>query len=133
MYQKKKMFVYALTFLLGLGIVAACVFTEDHSYWAGFGGGLAGVGGLRLYYGLKYRRNQEFARKTDEAYQDERNLFLYDKARSVTFVVTAALLGAAVPVLQILHREAYASVCAWIVCGMALIYCAAYWLLSKKY
>lgn len=133
MYQKKKMILYALIFLLGLGIVVACVAMDDHSYWGGFGGGLAGVGGMRLYLGMKYRKNPEFAEKTDLAYEDERNLFLYDKARSVTFVITAALLGLAVPVLSILHMEAYASLCAVIVCGMALIYCAAYWILNRKY
>ncbi|MDO5401064.1 MAG: hypothetical protein Q4F17_08805 [Eubacteriales bacterium] len=133
MYNKKKMTLYALYLVLGVGIVIASIWLDDHSFWGGFGGAIAGVGGMRLYLGLRYRKDAEFAKKTDYTYQDERMLYLADKARSVTFILSVLALALASIVLRFCQMEPQANLCAWILMGMVAVYWLAYWLLGKKY
>lgn len=133
MYNKTKMITYSLIFALGLGIVIASVWLDDHSFWGGVGGGLAGVGGMRLYLGWRYRRNPEFAKKTDNTFKDERMLYLAERARAATWSVTVFVLAVLSIVLRFCHLETYANACAWIMMAMVAVYWLAYWLLGKKY
>lgn len=133
MYQKKKMILYALILLTGFGIIAASVMLDDHSYWGGIGGGLVGVGGMKLLQGLRYRKDGDFAREVDTGTRDERNQFLYDKARSWTCSFTFLALGVACIILRLAGLAAYSNVCSFVLCAMLVIYCLCYWALRKKY
>lgn len=133
MYQKKNMFVFALLFLAGIGIVTASVFTNDQSWWGGFGGGMVGVGGMKLLQGLRYRKNEDFAREVDTGNQDERNRFLTERAKSWTCSITFLMLGISCMILRLAKLYAYSNLCAFTICGMLAVYCLAYWLLRKKY
>lgn len=133
MYQNKKMLYYALLFLLGIGTVAVSVFLNEPGYWGGIGGGMAGVGGMRLFQGIRYRKNQDYAREVDNGTRDERNLFLYDKARSWTFGITVPALALASIVLRFAQFYDYSNVCVIILCAMLVIYCVSHWILRKKY
>lgn len=132
-YQKSRMILYGIYLLAGLGIVVASIWLDDHSFWGGIGGGLMGVGGVRLFQGLRYRKEPEFAKKSDYAFQDERMQYLAQRARSATFLITVFALALVSIILRFCQLEVYANVCAWVMMAMLAIYFVTYWLLGKKY
>lgn len=133
MYSKRKMIWY--TFILVAGIVLlvlGCIGTLD-SFWSGFGGGIAAVGLVRLINGVKYRRNPSLAKQMDVSQNDERVSFIATRARAWAFYISALGLAVAVLVLEFMGQKDLAMSVSFVLCGMLVIYSAAFAILQRKY
>ena len=67
------------------------------------------------------------------AENDERNVMLWTKARSLTFSVYILLSAVAVIVLSILNMESQAKIISYCLFSLLIIYWICYFILSKKY
>jgi len=75
-YDNKKIIIYACILAIGVVIVIAACLGYVDDFWSGFGGGIAGVAIVRLILGIRYKKDPEYARKTDIANTDERMLYV---------------------------------------------------------
>ncbi len=133
MYSKRKMIWYAFILVAGIVLlVLGCIGTLD-SFWSGFGGGIAAVGLVRLINGAKYRRNPSLAKQMDISQKDERVSFIATRARAWAFYISALGSAAAVLVLKFMGREELALGISFVLCGMLVIYSAAFAILQRKY
>ena len=55
MYGNRRMIYYAVLTVAGIALAVLSAFGILDEFFAGFGGGLAAVGAIRLYLGYKYR------------------------------------------------------------------------------
>lgn len=129
----------SMTFLV-IGIIIWIIFTltNDGSYQSGLlcgmGSSLAVIGILRL---VKLRRLTASAEKTadyEAACKDERLIFLANKARSVTFVISVYVQLAVGLVAQFAFGERLlCTVLCGMVCFQCLLFTALYRFYSGKY
>ena len=61
--------------LLGCGIAGIV-----EEFWSGMGGGLLGVGLVRMIQMIRYQKNETYKEAVDTAMSDERNRFIANKA-----------------------------------------------------
>lgn len=134
-YSTGKMIIYGLYFIAGITLVilSALEIIPGDSYWAGFGGGISGVAAVRLYLGIKYRNDSEYARKIDISNSDERTVFIANKSKSWAFYATVIGEAVAGSVLFSTGYTALGQVCYYTLCGMCLVYWITYMILNKKY
>lgn len=133
MFSNKKMIYYMIMAVVGLILVfLGCLELLD-SFWSGFGGGLAGVGIVRLFGFARYRNDEDYARKKDIQQNDERNHFIANQAKLWCFYLTIIGLGIAVIVFRVLGNESYSYLCAMIECLILVVYWIAYLILRNKY
>ena len=71
--------------------------------------------------------------KIEIAEQDERNIMLYEKARSLAFAAFITMAGIAVIVLYILNQTLAGLIVAYTVCGYVLLYWICYMIVKRKY
>ena len=133
MYNKKRTAIYGLVLLIGIAVLVCAALGIIEDSWGCFGGGIIGVMAVRLYMGVRYGRDAEFAKQTDIAYKDERTIYLSNKAKSWAYYLTVVGLAAACVIFRVIRQPVYSNVCAYTVCGMSLLYWAAYMILSRKY
>ena len=83
---RKKEYYYILLAIAGAAmfIISLLKGTSD-SCWPGMGLGFVIISALRLVQIHRYRTDEGYAKKTDIENSDERNRFLAEKARSMTF------------------------------------------------
>ncbi|MCR5353904.1 MAG: hypothetical protein K6D98_06330 [Clostridiales bacterium] len=133
MYGNKRMIYYGVLTVCGIALVVISVLGITDEFWAGFGGGIAAVGALRLFLGYKYRKDEEYAKKVDVEQKDERTLFLSGKAKSFAYYLSIVGIAVTSLVLRFAGMTEAAQLCAYIMCGMLVIYLVAYVILSRKY
>ena len=83
-------------------------------------------------YGL-IMRDTEKMQKIEVAEKDERNIMLYEKARSLAFAAFITMAGIAVIVLYILNMTLAGLIVAYTVCGYVLLYWICYMIVKGKY
>ena len=103
--------VGAVLFGLGAGEVI-------DNFWSGMGGGLIGVGLVRVVRHIRYRKDAEYREKTDTEVKDERNKLIE---------------GILVVVFKLLGREDLMMMASYNVCGIVLMYWICWLVLRKKY
>ena len=71
--------------------------------------------------------------KIEIAERDERNIMLYEKARSLAFAAFITMAGIAIIVLYILDLTFAGQIVAYTVCGYVLLYFICYMIVKRKY
>ena len=118
--------VGAVLFALGAGEVI-------DNFWSGMGGGLIGVGLVRVVRHIRYRKDAEYREKTDTEVQDERNKFIANKAWAWAGYCFVLIEGILVVVFKLLGREDLMLMASYNVCGILLMYWVCWLVLRKKY
>lgn len=98
-----------------------------------FGAAILVVGIVKIIQNARVLNNPEKLQKCEIAEKDERNIMLWEKARSLAFNVYIILAGIAVIVLYILNIETAGQIVADTVCGFVAIYLICYCIVRKKY
>lgn len=122
-----------LLIVVGAGMIAWAVITDGNSTFSGFGGGLLGVGIIRLFQTIRYRRDEGYREQVDIALSDERNSYIRMKAWSWTGYLVVIGCAAATVVCMFLKLNAYMQIFSSVVCGICVIYWICYLVLSRKY
>ena len=114
--------------LLGCGI--AQILDE---FWSGMGGGLLGVGIVRMIQMIRYQKNETYKEAGDTAMSDERNRFIANKAwawAGYWYVLIGAVgtLG-----FRRVGMEELSVFCGSIICLFLVLYWVSHLWLRKKY
>lgn len=133
MYNSKRMFWYGFLVVAGISILVMSCFGLLDAFWSGFGGGIAAVGIIRLIYGVKYRKNEAYAKAVDVSQNDERNIYIVRKAAAAAFYITIIALAIIGLVLRIIGFDVYSQAACFAICGMLVIYWVSYLIINKIY
>ena len=131
MYNSKRMFWYGFLVVAGISILVMSCFDLLDNFWSGFGGGIAAVGIIRLIYGIKYRKNEAYAKAVDVSINDERNIYVVRKAKSAAFYITVIALAIIGFILKIIGFDVYSQAACFALCGMLIIYWVSYLIINK--
>ncbi|MBE6939568.1 MAG: hypothetical protein E7457_01935 [Ruminococcaceae bacterium] len=114
--------------LFGLGLVG-----ELDEFWSGMGGGLIGVGVVRLVQFFRYRKNDAYREKWETEVSDERNQFLRNKAWAWAGYLFVLISAVAIIVLRLMGQDLLSTAAGYAVCLMVVLYWGCYLVLRRKY
>ena len=130
---EKRVYISVFWVVIGLVLIACGIFDIVDSFWSGMGGALIGVGAIRIYQYIKYRKNPEYREKVEIERNDERNKFIGGRAwawAGYFFVLINAVCTIA---FKIMENDLLSQYCAYSVCGILILYWVAFLFLRKKY
>ena len=127
-----RLICHAVIGLLGIVLFILAVCAELDSFFAGLGGGLIGVCGIKIIQIVRYLRDTEYAKKIEIECRDERNIFLAQKARSSAFAVGLVINAAMSIALRIAGYNEFSTICGYIVCFFLVLYLIFYLVYGKK-
>ena len=70
---EKRFYLNIVYVVIGVALLACGIFEIVDSFWSGMGGALIGVGAIRIYQYIKFRKNPEYREKIEIEANDERN------------------------------------------------------------
>lgn len=133
MYYEKRIWVYVLELLLGVGLIVAVKLTAIDSIWGGMGGGLIAVGALRLVQCLRLRKDGAYREQVETEANDERNAFLRARAWAWAGYAFVMICAAVTVVLMAMGKAPYYSITSGAMALLVLLYWVSYLILQRKY
>lgn len=125
--------IYGLYILLGATLMALGVGEVVDAFWSGMGGGLLGVGIVRLIQLYCLKRDDAYREKMETEAKDERNAFIRNKAWAWAGYLFILIAAVAVIVLQVMGQEQLSMLASGALCLMLVLYWVAYLILRRKY
>lgn len=130
---EKKIFLDIVYIILGAVLLGCGIAEIVDSFWSGMGGALIGIGVIRIFQFVKFRKNPEYREKIEIEANDERNKFISARAwawAGYAFVMLSALgtIG-----FKIAGNDLLSQFCAYAVCLVIILYWISYMLLRRKY
>lgn len=98
-----------------------------------FGAAFAVCGIARIIQYIRIISNDDKTKQREIAEKDERNIMIWEKARSLTFGIYIILAGIAIVALYITEQYFVGQIIAYTVCGLCVIYCICYMIMRRKY
>ncbi len=136
-YKKKlkvRLIISVVLLITGIGIIITSNLLADKSgFFSPLGLGLAVISIARIRNYIILTRNEDRLRKQEIAENDERNLMIANKAKSISFYIYLLLSCTAVIVLQLLDKSDIAMYISFSVCAMILTYLTCYLIIRKKH
>ena len=114
--------------LLGCGI--AQILDE---FWSGMGGGLLGVGLVRMIQMIRYQKNETYKEAVDTARSDERNRFIANKAWAWAGYWYVLIGAVGTLVFRLVGMEELSVFCGSSICLILVLYWVSHLWLRKKY
>ncbi len=136
-YRKK--LTIRMCFAIGYTIIgAALIFigllgSYDNEMLSMFGAAFCVCGIMRIVQNLRIRKNEDSIRQREIAEKDERNIMIWERARSMAFGIYVILAGAAIILLYCLKMNLAAQIIAYMICALVFIYWICYHIVRKKY
>ncbi|MDD6044645.1 MAG: DUF2178 domain-containing protein [Clostridia bacterium] len=134
-YAKKlKIRLYVAFAMIGIGIalILTGIFGGPEMA-SSFGTVFMVVGIARIVQHRRITKDPERLRRREIAEQDERNIMLWTKARSLALSVYTIGAGLAVVVLYLMNMGEAANIVAWCLMGFMVIYWVCYFIISRKF
>ena len=103
------------------------------SYWTGLGGGLIGVGIIQIIRWHRYHSDEEYRENFDINNNDERNIYLNERAASWTFRISVIAATASAIIAKLMGYGDISFVLSMVVCALLMIYLGVYIYFSKKF
>ena len=133
MYYEKRVWIYVLELLLGVGLLAAVKLAALDSIWGGMGGGLIAVGALRLVQCLRLRKDGAYREQVETEANDERNAFLRARAWAWAGYAFLLICAAVTVVLMAMGKAPYFSITSGAMALLVVLYWVSYLILQRKY
>lgn len=133
MYYEKRIWVYVLELLLGVGLLVAVKLAALDSIWGGMGGGLIAVGVLRLVQCLRVSRDSAYREHVETEAHDERNAFLRARAWAWAGYAFLMICAALTIVLMAMGKAPYFTLTSSAMALLVLLYWISYVILQRKY
>lgn len=133
MYYEKRIWVYVLELLLGVGLIVAVKLTAIDSIWGGMGGGLIAVGALRLVQCLRLSRDGAYREHIETEAHDERNAFLRARAWAWAGYAFLLICAALTIVLMAMGKAPYFTLTSCAMALLVVLYWISYVILQRKY
>lgn len=134
----KKKLKIRLFFAIGyiaLGLIMIALFNiikTENTFLSSFGFALIIVGIAKVRNYFLITKNDETLKKQQIAENDERNISIANKAKSISFIIYIILVCVSIIVLNLLNQVELATILSVSVCVLVLIYWISYWIISKK-
>ncbi|MEE1075818.1 MAG: DUF6442 family protein [Acutalibacteraceae bacterium] len=134
----KKKLKIRLFFAIGyiaLGLIMIALFNiikTENTFLSSFGFALIIVGIAKVRNYFLITKNDETLKKQQIAENDERNISIANKAKSISFIIYIILVCVSIIVLNLLNQVKLATILSVSVCVLVLIYWISYWIISKK-
>ena len=132
MKKYKNLILNAIYIILGIVLLVLACIEKVNNLFAGFGGGLIGVGAVQLVRSIKYLTNKDYRQKIDIENNDERNRYISMKAWSFAgyaFVIICAVL---LVVFLIMNKMLYIKLISIAICALILLYTVFYYIFKNK-
>ncbi|MBQ4547476.1 MAG: hypothetical protein IJA17_10050 [Oscillospiraceae bacterium] len=130
---EKRVYISVFWVVIGLVLIACGIFDIVDSFWSGMGGALIGVGAIRIYQYIKYRKNPEYREKVEIERNDERNRFIGGRAWAWAGYFFVLINAVGTIAFKIMENDLLSQYCAYSVCGILLLYWVSFLFLRKKY
>ena len=135
-FKKKlriRMFVGIALIVLGVAmIVIFNVIKPRNEFFSSFGFAFAVVGVVRLRNYLIITKSEERIKAQEISENDERNIAIANKAKSITFTIFVMVAGIGVVVLQLLEKTHMALLLSGALYLLLVVYWITYWIVYKK-
>ncbi|MEE1245368.1 MAG: hypothetical protein UHM16_06865 [Acutalibacteraceae bacterium] len=134
---KKKLkirLLVAISYVI-LGIAMVVVFNiikTENNFLSSFGFALTVIGIARIRNYFLITKNEETITKRQIAENDERNISIANKAKSVAFIAYILVVCTSITVLYLFNKTQLAFILSGTVCFLLLVYWISYWIISKK-
>lgn len=134
---KKKLkirLLVAISYVI-LGIAMIVVFNiikTENNFLSSFGFALTVIGIARIRNYFLITKNEETITKRQIAENDERNISIANKAKSVAFIAYILVVCTSITVLYLFNKTQLAFILSGTVCFLLLVYWISYWIISKK-
>ena len=125
--------IYGFYILLGTTLMALGVGEVVDAFWSGMGGGLLGVGIVRLIQMYRLKKDDTYREKMETEMTDERNRFLRNKAWAWAGYLFILIAAVAVIVLRVMGQALLSQAASYALCLMLILYWVSYLILRKKY
>ena len=133
MKTEKRFYLNIVYVVIGAALLACGIFEIVDSFWSGMGGALIGVGAIRIYQYIKFRKNPEYREKIEIEANDERNKFLSGRAWAWAGYIFVILNAIGTIAFKIAGNESLSQYCSYMVCIVLVLYWVCYLILRKKY
>ena len=133
MKNDRRMIAYIIYIIFGAVLMVLGVLEVVDSFWSGMGGALIAMGAVRVVQFLRYKKDESYREKWDVETQDERNLFIRNKAwawAGYLFVLIAAICTIG---FKVLGQDLLSMAAGFAVSILVLLYWICYLVLKKKY
>ena len=133
--MKNKNLVFSIYWMvIGIVLILLSYFKViDSSYFSGMGTALAVIGFLRLCKYIKYKNDKDYKEKIDTQSNDERIIFLYNKAWAITSKIVILVLAIISIIAYIMQKTLMVHVLLYIISFMTFTFFIVYTILNKKY
>ena len=119
-----------------LGIVLCVLNYMDittNKFVSTFGAALAVAGLAKIIQNARLMSSADKMQLRETAEKDERNIMLWEKARSLTFAVYIFVAAIAMVVCLLLELEFAGQIIAYNICGIVFVYWICYAIIKRKY
>ena len=116
-----------------LMIMISSVLDNVNPFISSYGLAVVVIGFARIRQYKRITKNDETIRKQEIAETDERNIALANKARSWAFFLYVMGASILVIILQFTPMRDTATLIAYTVCILVVLYWISYWVLRRKY
>lgn len=130
---KIRLFVAISYVILGIAmIVIFNIIKTENNFLSSFGFALTVIGIARIRNYFLITKNEETITKRQIAENDERNISIANKAKSVAFLAYILVVCTSIIVLYLFNKTQLAFILSATVCFLLLVYWISYWIISKK-
>lgn len=133
MKYEKKIYLDIIYIILGAALLGCGIFGILDSFWSGMGGALIGIGAIRVFQFVKFRKNPEYREKIEIESKDERNKFIGTRAWAWSGYAFVMLNAIGTIAFKIAGNEILSQFCAFSVCIVLVLYWISYIFLRRKY
>ena len=125
--------VYLLIAAIGIATMIAGAALDLPIAANAIGAGLFAMGVTRLIGAWRTEHDPDYAKRIETANQDERLVYIADKARSMTLVILVIVLSVLGVIFLSVGQKPYGYACLTTTCGTTVLYIVVYQILSRTY
>ena len=130
---KIRLFVAISYLILGIAmIVVFNIIKTENNFFSSLGFALTVIGIARIRNYFLITKDEETITKRQIAENDERNISIANKAKSVAFLAYILVVCTSITILYALNKTQLAFILSGTVCFLLLVYWISYWIISKK-
>ncbi len=129
---KIRLYVAISYIIFGILLITAA-WLADYEILSSLGIAFVVMGLARIRQYRFITRDEEALHRREIAETDERNLKIYNQARSLAFLVYVNLCGFGIIALFILNLRSYAELLSYNLIAIVAIYWVCYYIMRKKY
>ncbi len=128
---KKRVWVFSFYILIGIVLLSLglCLKKSDFS---SLGAALTVIGTLKIIKNICLLKNKAKIEQQKIIENDERNIFIAQKSRSLSFTLSSVLLGVFAIICIILGKAIYAIFASYTIISMLIINLLSYYIISKN-